>query len=356
MATLIKNNLTEVLTALNMAKSTFYWRKSQGLISVEMVTRAGKKQLKVTVGDDDMSTNVESILGHKRYVAGWIQWRDRGYGFRVWSDSYKKKLVGLSKSYFAKYDAVSAKNLIAFMDTATNISCRRNRHAFVSSIAKYLVQEGILGQEEADKIKRLYPRKDPYYEPNQKLIAEFQVEDIIAAVDEPDPYNQALVVTLIKFLVLTGLRISEATSLTLKQLYFSDLSTGAYLKDVRGKGGRLRRVPFVPEAQKVIREYLKIRPAGLKEPLFVRKHSTSGKLRPMNSDWITRRFTELSKSTGIEFGAHSFRHIRLTKWYNDPQIPIPTTMKWVGHSSMHIAQTYIHVTDDLAMAHAYKAG
>jgi site-specific recombinase XerD len=175
-----------------------------------------------------------------------------------------------------------------------------------------------------------------------------------------DPYKRLLFRTLIILLSTTALRLSEACSLQFSNLRFHEDVTKAALTVV-GKGNKERMVPFPKVAQQAILDYMQVRP----------KPHQQNELAPDALFWVfsprygyttlkkyalVTYIQEISKASGIEFSAHSFRHYRITQWMNDPHINPVHAQLWAGHTDLKTTQGYTHIRDEDALASAYRAG
>lgn len=295
---------------------------------------------------------------HSQYIDDWIAWREQGLYTRPWSESYKRSQVAYLKKYFERWEVISSQHLETWL-TETPVmqkTLRVHKHAPVSSFAKFLVHKGLLEREEYRNIKDLYPKKSPYYHPEQKIIYDEDLEEILKAAATDGgyhPYQRILNTTIVRFLSATALRVSEMCDLTLGDLHFSDNPKKAFVRVRCGKGGKERYVPFSQPAQEAIREYLKHRPKVESKKLFWAYNPKYG-YTPIIRDCVIRRMQQISKRCGIPFTAHSFRHYRITRWANNPKIPITMVQLWAGHSSLIVTQRYIHTRNEDALAVAFE--
>lgn len=368
MPIVIASTINEGLTRLGVSRTSFHrWRK-EGKAYAEIETRDGSVCYKITIleskGNPKMAIEadptIESLFGHKKFVKGWVEWRDSGLGQKIWSKTYRTKMVRFAKRYFDKFDTVSVEGLRSWLGECDPLqhSTRVDRHAFVSSMAKYLHYEmkELLSHEEYTRIQLLYPRKPPEYEPEQRIIYDSDLQTILEKLPQHHQgkeYHGLLIETLITLLSETGMRINELVSTPLEKYHFSDNPQRATIT-VKGKGSKTRIIPFSKHAQAALKIYLKERPPesdlGF---LFSAYHYHKKEYTPLKDRWLQKEFEDLATKFGIPFSAHSFRHYRITKWANDPRIPITTTQKWAGHTSLMVTQRYIHTSDDQAMAAAF---
>jgi integrase len=364
----IADTLNEGLTKLGISRTSFHrWRKA-GTACVEMEDRDGKKVCKITILDSkgeepmvsEQDPTIESLFGHKKHIKGWVEWRDSGLGQRIWSKTYRTKMIRFAKRYFEVSETISVEGLRKWLQECNPLqhSTRVDRHAFVSSMAKYLHQEmnELLPYEEYTKIQLLYPRKPPEYEPEQRIIYSEDLQTILDSLPSHfvgKEYHNLLLETLIILLSETGMRINELVSTPLDKYHFSESPQRAIVT-VKGKGSKIRTIPFSRRAQAALKTYLKERPPESDiGTLFSAYHYHKKEYTPLKDRWLQKAFDDLSEKTNIPFSAHSFRHYRITCWANDARIPITTTQKWAGHTSLMVTQRYIHTSDDQAMAAAF---
>lgn len=364
----IANTLKEGLIQLGIAESSYFRWKKQGRASDEMIIVDGKPMVQIAVQEsgtrrmtpEGKDPQIESFFGHKKYLKGWIEWRDSGIGQKVWSKVYRKHQVRYGTRFFEKYDELTSANLRDWISELPpeSYSGRSDRYCFGISMAKYLYKElpAIISEDEYARIKAMHPGKSPDYEPEQHIIYDEDVETIFSKVAEyyaEKQYHALLVKTLLTILAETGLRVSELASLQRENLHFSDSPAKAFIR-VRGKGSKIRKVPFSRAAQAAIREYLAGKPAEAGEDcLFKVYHYRKKEYTPFKDDWLKHELKYISDFAGIRFTAHSFRHYRITKWANNPRIPITSTQLWAGHSQLNVTQNYIHIRDDDALIAAF---
>ncbi len=378
-------SLDEAIQYLELPRSSFFRLRKEGKITVEKrVDRCGKKIYYVcglaespkvitepggpSMGGSVMAVeNIPPIQGgielsrpqvnHSQYVDEWIRWREEGLYTRPWSKNYKKAQVDFIRKYFARWEEISSKHLETWLlETAVmQKTMRVHKHAPVSSFAKFLVHKDLLDRDEYRRIRDLYPKKSPYYHPKQQIIYQEDIEPILKSCDDNHcAYQRILNRTLVLFLAATGLRNSEMCDLMLGDLRFSDDPKSAFVYVRCGKGGKPRYVPFSKPTQEAVREYLKHRPEVSGNQVFWAFNPKHG-YTPLKSRGVAQRFQNISEKCGIPFIAHSFRHYRITRWANNPKIPITMVQLWAGHSSLEVTQRYIHTRNEDAMLVAFEA-
>ncbi|MDR0561199.1 MAG: tyrosine-type recombinase/integrase [Spirochaetaceae bacterium] len=147
--------------------------------------------------------------------------------------------------------------------------------------------------------------------------------------------DRALILTMYS----GGLRISEAVSLSLKNME-ADLGGAKII----GKGNKERYVFFTGEAQEALSAYLPERRKTLKsaepgEPLFISRHGK--KLSLSGVGWIIRQYAEVS-GPDKRIHPHALRHSFATHLMN-AGCDIRVVQELLGHASITTTQRYTHV-------------
>ena len=156
---------------------------------------------------------------------------------------------------------------------------------------------------------------------------------------------------LLGLLATTGIRISEALNLEIK-----DVNLQENLLTIRGaKLGKTRLVPIHPSTGHVLSSYLRRR-----AECFPCITSTSVFVNKLGKKWdqaaVHKTFYALSRQVGLRRAGdshgprlHDFRHrfaVRaLTKWYQDGEDParrLPVLSTYLGHA--HIADTFWYLS------------
>lgn len=138
---------------------------------------------------------------------------------------------------------------------------------------------------------------------------------------------------------LTGLRVSEAAALKIKDI-------GATTIQVVGKGNKLRSIPLGRRGRAAIDELLKLKVEILKQPtdqnqfLFLNRNK-----KPFTRFAINRRFDYWRIRCGIErqINWHSLRHYFATYLLNNGFL-IHEVQRFLGHSSIATTTVYLHFT------------
>lgn len=135
----------------------------------------------------------------------------------------------------------------------------------------------------------------------------------------------------------TGMRISEALSVTKKHLQ------GDYIV-IKGKGSKERMIPWIGEARNLLEQYLDNMPFDIKddEPIF---RGEKGKV--LSTGVFSRRLINLRRSLGLpeHMSAHSFRHSYATHLLENGA-DLRSIQELLGHSDLTSTQRYTKVNLD----------
>ncbi len=141
---------------------------------------------------------------------------------------------------------------------------------------------------------------------------------------------------LLELLYSSGIRISEALNIKIKDINMGDKSIR-----ILGKGSKMRIVYFGEYAKEYLEEYLKVRNSSL-EYLFLNKNNTL----------LTRRGAEYIISNLVKTSLlkkkvtpHTFRHSYATEMLNNGA-DIRSVQELLGHSSLSTTGIYTHVTNE----------
>lgn len=133
-----------------------------------------------------------------------------------------------------------------------------------------------------------------------------------------------------------GLRISEVAQLQLVDLYLAEPLPRLV---ANGKGSKERSVYLSPQAERVLRTYLRERPSALSPFVFL---SYQG--QGMSTTAIHKRLMRYRAEAGVSLTAHRFRHT----FANDlvtANVAVTSIQKLLGHAWLETTQTYVAAND-----------
>jgi integrase len=163
-------------------------------------------------------------------------------------------------------------------------------------------------------------------------------------------FHKARDLAMVSLMLLNGLRSREVLGLKLEDLLFSEAQV-----HVRGKGGRVRRLPLPPETIRLLHCYLKNeRPLTNAPEVFV---SLKGRDRgtPLKPAGLRSLFRHHRKTTGIQqANPHRFRHTFGSEMAR-AGVSLPALQRLMGHSHIQTTLVYIHLSPQDVFAEYARA-
>jgi integrase/recombinase XerD len=200
-------------------------------------------------------------------------------------------------------------------------------------LCRFLQTEGVLTD---GTVPSLYLRTAP-----RKLPQPLSSEDIQSLLDQPGSSTPlgSRDRAMLELLYATGLRVSELVSLYYQQINFQ----GDYLT-VKGKGSKVRAVPFGKWARAKLLDYTKeMRPQLLKGKsspyLFITR---SGKPLTRQAFWKLVHRYALAAGVEKKVTPHSFRHSFATHLL-EGGADLRSVQMMLGHADISTTQIYTHV-------------
>ena len=164
-----------------------------------------------------------------------------------------------------------------------------------------------------------------------------EIDRIIAAVDGTTP-KEIRDAAMLEVLYSCGLRVSELTSLRIRDLFFGE----GYIR-VTGKGDKQRLVPRSSTARERIHRYLEVRRSARagEETLFLNNRGSS-----LTRVMIFTILREAARRAGIEkkISPHTFRHSFATHLL-EGGASIRQVQELLGHESILTTEIYTHLDD-----------
>ncbi len=217
---------------------------------------------------------------------------------------------------------------------------RKMKHSSVNrklstlrSFYHYLVKRQAIGENPTMRVTG--PKRE-------KVLPAFvrtkEMDELIAMLDTDTTYegrlNRAIIITL----YLTGIRQAELLSLT-----DNDIDFGSKQIKVTGKRDKQRIIPFGPELETCIRDYLDARYTEFGQGfdhLFI-----NPKGRPLNPRqlWgiVNEKLTAVT--TTYKRSPHVLRHTFATAMLNNGA-DLVSIQKLLGHTNLNTTQVYTHVS------------
>ena len=196
----------------------------------------------------------------------------------------------------------------------------------------YLVMEGMIKENPCDGID--YPKLGRY------LPAVLSVEEVNAIISSvpTDTWNGLRDRAILEVLYGCGLRVSEAASLNISDIFFKE----SFLR-VKGKGDKERIVPMGEMAMTAIRNYLERRPGpagkAYEDRLFLNK---DGKSLSRVSVFKMVKHQAMAAGVNKEISPHTFRHSFATHLIENGA-DLRAVQDMLGHESILTTEIYTHI-------------
>jgi len=226
--------------------------------------------------------------------------------FRSWLSAQKIKNNNLSPKSQARSKA-AIKSLFKFF----------NKNNYIKNTAIFNLQPA--------KINKQLPRPLSFKE----------VIDVINISGEKNDWTGLRNKTLFTLIYAAGLRLNEA--LQLNKIDVKDMDTIR----ITGKGGKVRNIPLIESAKKLIKELLNINPKQeIVSPLFL---GLKGKR--LSSRQVQKIIEEIRNKLSLPktVTPHALRHSFATHLL-EKGVDLRTLQELLGHSSLSTTQGYTAVT------------
>jgi site-specific recombinase XerD len=176
-----------------------------------------------------------------------------------------------------------------------------------------------------------------------------QIEKLLSMADTTTPAGLRDR-TILEILFSTGMRISELTSLNVKQFNRNNLIAGKFNDQelaISGKGGKTRTIYFSNRALQWLARYLKTRNDML-PPLFINYRPTSDinnerRLTNRAIESMVKKYTVMA-GLPVDATPHTLRHSYATDLLTHGA-DLRSVQELLGHKNIATTQIYTHVTN-----------
>lgn len=264
-------------------------------------------------------------------------------------DSYRRdleKLESFSKGWRTEVQNLTRKEIGRWVKSLSEAGLSpRSAARAVSSVKgfyKFLLRDGFIIEDPTSELLSLtLPRNLPSFlseEELDKLLSGPDTGTVLGLRDR----------AVLELIYATGLRVSEAISLTL-----TDLDLGRGIVTCRGKGSKQRFIPVGRSALKFVQEYLKVR-AGLAGDKATVKLFLRNGGEAMTRQDVWQMIKKHGRSSGLDcVSPHSLRHSFATHLMQRGA-DSRSVQTLLGHSDLGTTQIYTHITNQ-HLRNAYEA-
>lgn len=199
------------------------------------------------------------------------------------------------------------------------------------SFFDWMILEGSMKENPCDKVEA--PKIGRYL---PEVLSVEEVEAIIDSADISTPAgmrDRAILETLYG----CGLRVSEAVSLKLSDIFFKE----GFVK-IRGKGDKERLIPLGEMSSEALEAYFEVRPAachGYEDYVFLNKFGKS-----LSRVSVFNMVKKQAMSAGVrkEISPHTFRHSFATHLIENGA-DLRAVQEMLGHESILTTEIYTHI-------------
>ncbi|HSR88962.1 MAG TPA: tyrosine-type recombinase/integrase [Candidatus Udaeobacter sp.] len=154
---------------------------------------------------------------------------------------------------------------------------------------------------------------------------------------------------ILEILFSTGMRVSELTSLNIRQFNVADLTKGKFTDQelsISGKGGSVRTIYFSNRALTALANYLKTR-KDMYAPLFINykkdEEDNEHRLTQRSVERLVRKYTVMA-GLPVEATPHTLRHSFATDLLQQGA-DMRSVQELLGHKNIVTTQIYTHLTN-----------
>jgi integrase/recombinase XerC len=214
--------------------------------------------------------------------------------------------------------------------------------ASLSSWLRWAQESGQITANPFDKVKYVSKTPTPprWLDKNEQYALQRAIEkDLqVAQLRYPKRWRtRRRDASLVIFMLNTGLRLSETTSVKLGDIELTERKGRVLIR--RGKGNKERSVPLNAEARAALREWLSVRPQGADDCLWVAtEEDAAGGLTPRAVQRVLKRY---GQDAGIPtLTPHVLRHT-FAKNLADKKVGVEVIAAALGHENLNTTQVYI---------------
>lgn len=259
-----------------------------------------------------------------------------GYGrdlakLRAWTEKNGIDLASASRQDLREW-------MIDLGRSDLSANSKRRLISVLRGFYKFLMIDGHIKENPAELLD--VPQKGSYL---PRFLNQAEIDSLFLAPDtstEIGLRDRAI----LELMYSSGLRVSEAVSLQLKDM---DLDAG--ILTTTGKGSKTRRVPVGSSAVEWLRSYMALR--HKKGDVEVSNLFVTPTGRPINRQTIFLFIKNYAEKVGLEdVSPHTLRHSFATHLVQN-RADIRSVQQMLGHADISTTQIYTHMTD----AHLRKA-
>lgn len=259
-------------------------------------------------------------------------------------ESYRTDLLETKKFLkenggFKSWDQVQSKDIEIYLQHLAERKLARTsqmrKMSSLKSFYHFLIRRKMV---QVDPTQTVVIRKGEHRLP--QFFYQPELKQVFASLNGTKPLTQRNL-AMFRLFYATGMRVSEVSSLTIKQIDF-DLKTIL----VHGKGNKDRYVAFDEETKKALQNYLdNARPKllnGKEDPQVLFLNNQGQALTDRGIEYVMQKVFNGAGISG-KVHPHELRHSFATAMLNNGA-DLRSVQELLGHSNLSTTQIYTHVT------------
>lgn len=267
-------------------------------------------------------------------------------------ESYRRDLEAFgqfleSKDQTLKFEDVDSDLVRDWMETMMdkgNVATSVNRRlSAVKSFYRFALTRGLVDHDPAHLVRG--PKK---HRPLPQYVREDEMNRLLDMVEWNEDFQSTRTRTILMMFYETGVRLSELVGM-------DDTSVDFMRHEIRvvGKGSKQRAIPFGPELEAQLCQYMQVRDAAM-ERLEQKALFINDKGQRMTQQQVRRMVQQqLSAVCSLKKRSpHVLRHSFATAMLNNGA-EIESVRKLLGHESLSTTEIYTHTTFE-QLREAYK--
>jgi len=276
------------------------------------------------------------------------------YAFRLLLEfMYSKKGIPADKITFEQLDFNTMTEFLDWIekDRGCSASTKNQRLSAIISFSEYAQNRDF----DAASVFRRGVIKIPMKKAQKKKRAVLSAQEVSILLRLPDDSKKIGLrdKVLLSLVYASGARAQEICDLTVGNIQFN--MKGATL-NIKGKGGKSRRVGIPDNCAKMLQKYISHRRLGLKPDKHIFSSQTHEQMTVSCIEGIFKKYVLLAK---VEYPAlfredsyppHSMRHSTASHML-EAGVPIVVIKNFLGHASLQTTQIYAELSQNTVDKH-----
>jgi len=270
---------------------------------------------------------------HAEFIDSWVHAMAEGL---LTGKPFSKSTIydyekGHIRPFIEKYGTINIDNFVKALTKIPieRFSSRDHLYKAVLCFGKYLIKQGVLGEEFIAKLKELRPKR--HLPPKRLVVEAGDLDKLLLACETP------LDKLILVLLSSTGLRASEACALKM-----DDIDLDRQILTVKvGKGGKPRKTGLAMACMQVIREYLESEGVKVSKNRYLLQDRDGNQ---MCRNGLYQRLERVGNRAKVKVSPHALRRAFVTINANKGR-PLQMLQIACGHSSIKTTMDYCRTSE-----------